>query len=40
MNALQPFYVPRVQISPIWQRQQHHDPAHIWLRERLHGLLT
>ncbi|MDZ4191682.1 MAG: LysR family transcriptional regulator, partial [Pseudomonas sp.] len=44
MVALQvaplPFDMPAVQISLIWHRQQHHDPAHSWLREQLHGLLA
>ena len=35
-----PFDMPAVQISLIWHRQQHHDPAHLWLREQLHGLLA
>ena len=35
-----PFDMPAVQISLIWHRQQHHDPAHAWLREQLHGLLA
>ncbi|MDG9978420.1 hypothetical protein [Ectopseudomonas oleovorans] len=35
-----PAQMPAVKISLIWHRQQHHDPAHAWLREQLRGLLA
>jgi len=33
-----PLDMPAVQISLIWHRHRQHDPAHIWLRDQLHGL--